>query len=109
MRNGVEGPHISTTMNDEYFVYMMTSNNHHALYIGVTSELERRVWEHRNAEIKGFTCDYHCVHLVFFESYRDVRDALAREKQLKGWRRKKKNRLIAKLNPHWHDLAEEWF
>ena len=79
------------------------------LYIGVTSELEGRVWEHRTGAKPGsFSERYHCGHLVYFEHYRNVRDALAREKQLKGWRREKKNALIATLNPHWDDLAADW-
>jgi putative endonuclease len=67
------------------------------------------VWQHRVADKPGsFSERYHCAHLVYFEHYREVRDAIAREKQLKGWRRKKKEALIATLNPDWDDLAEDW-
>jgi putative endonuclease len=96
-------------MGRTYYVYMMTSNNRRALYIGVTNDLERRVWEHRQAQIKGFTSDYHCVHLVYYESCEDINSVIAREKQLKGWRREKKDRLVESINPHWKDLAADWF
>ena len=95
-------------MSGCYFVYMMASTNQRALYIGVTNDLQRRVWEHRNGEIPGFGSDYHCVHLLYFEEYGDVRAAIEREKQLKGWRREKKNRLVASQNPHWKDIAADW-
>ncbi len=72
--------------------------------------MEVRVWEHRTGGKPGsFSERYHCAHLVYFEQYREIRDAIAREKQLKGWRREKKNALIAKMNPHWDDLAADWF
>ena len=96
-------------MSGDYFVYMVASNQNHALYIGVTNDLQRRIWEHRRGEIKGFTSDYHCLRLVYFERCGDVRSALAREKQLKGWRREKKNHLVESANPHWNDLAADWF
>jgi putative endonuclease len=68
------------------------------------------MWQHRTAGMPGSISErYHCTHLVYFEHYREVRDAIAREKQLKGWRRQKKNTLIATLNPQWDDLAADWF
>jgi putative endonuclease len=75
------------------------------VYIGVTDNLERRISQHRTGEIPGFTQQYHCIYLVYFEQFGNVRAAIAREKQLKGRRREKKNALIAKKNPHWDDLA----
>jgi putative endonuclease len=91
-------------------VYIVTNNTRSVLYIGITSELIVRIWQHRTAGIPGsFSERYHCAHLVYFEHYREVRDAIAREKQLKGWRRQKKNTLIATLNPQWDDLAADWF
>ena len=73
----------------------------------MTNGLLKRVAQHRAGAVAGFTQDYHCIHLVYFEQFRDVRSAIAREKQLKGWRREKKNALIAQKNPHWLDLALE--
>ena len=92
----------------DYWVYMMSNNTRSTVYIGVTNDLLVRIAQHRRGEIAGFTRDYHCVHLVHCEHYRDIRDAIAREKQLKGWRRSKKNALIEETNPRWDDLAAEW-
>lgn len=92
----------------DYWVYMMSNNTRSTVYIGVTNDLLVRISQHRRGEIAGFTRDYHCVHLVHCEHYRDIRDAIAREKQLKGWRRAKKNALIEETNPRWDDLAAEW-
>jgi putative endonuclease len=92
----------------DYWVYMMSNKNRSTLYIGVTNDLLVRVAQHRSGEIAGFTRDYHCVFLVHCEHCRDIRGAIAREKQLKGWRREKKNALIAETNPRWDDLAAEW-
>jgi putative endonuclease len=75
----------------------------------VTSDLLVRVAQHRRGEIPGFTRDYHCVVLVYHSHFRDVRDAIAREKQLKGWRRSKKDQLVEHDNPNWKDLAADWF
>jgi len=88
---------------------MMSNKTRSTLYIGVTNNLLVRVSQHRRREIPGFTRDYHCTNLVYCSHFRDIRDAIAREKQLKGWRRAKKNALIEKENPYWKDLAEEWF
>ena len=92
-----------------YFVYMMQSTSRHALYTGVTSTLVKRVWQHKTGALGGFTTDYKCDRLVYYEIYDRVQRAIAREKQLKGWRREKKESLIAKMNPHWKDLSEGWF
>jgi putative endonuclease len=94
----------------DYWIYFLTDNSRSALYIGVTSDLRLRVSEHRNGSKPGsFSERYHCIHLVYFEHFGDIRDAIAREKQLKGWRREKKNALIATKNPHWDDLAADWY
>jgi putative endonuclease len=99
-----------SSSNNDYWVYIVSNNTRSTLYIGITSELESRLWEHRTGAKPGsFSEQYHCVHLVYVEHYREVRDAIAHEKQLKGWRREKKNALIATLNPHWDDLAADWF
>lgn len=91
--------------NHSYWVYMVSNKTRSTLYIGITDSLERRISQHRAGEIAGFTQQYHCIYLVYFEYFRDVRSAIAREKQLKGWRREKKNALIATKNPLWKDLA----
>jgi putative endonuclease len=100
---------VSSTNND-YWVYIVSNNTRSTLYIGVTSDLRVRIWQHRTGGKPGsFAQRYHCGHLVYQEHYREVRDAIAREKQLKRWRRAKKNALIATLNPSWDDLAVDWF
>lgn len=76
------------------------------LYIGVTNDLIRRVWEHKNGLIEGFTKKYKVKYLVYYEETNDILSAIAREKQLKKWRRKKKIKLIENLNPQWKDLYE---
>ncbi len=98
-------------MRDEfiYYVYMMQSASRRALYIGMTSNLRKRVWQHKNHAHEGFTDDYNCTRLVYWESFDDVANAIDREKQLKRWRREKKLRLIAQKNPRWQDLAADWY
>ncbi len=90
-----------------YFVYIVGSISG-TLYIGLTNNLDRRVLQHKQHEIEGFTKDYDVDRLLFFESYDDVRIAINREKQLKGWRREKKVALIEKINPAWADLTGSW-
>jgi putative endonuclease len=92
-----------------YYVYMMTNRSRIVLYIGVTNSLERRVSQHRNKEIKGFTRMYKVDLLVYYEVYDHPRSAIAREKELKGWRREKKNELVRRLNPKWEDLSKTLF
>ncbi len=87
-----------------YNVYIITNQNNTVLYIGVTNNLERRVYEHKNELIEGFTQKYHLHKLVYNEQYNDVNDAIRREKQLKRWRREKKDNLIKSVNPNWIDL-----
>jgi putative endonuclease len=90
-----------------YYVYIVTNKHHSVLYIGVTSNLEGRIWEHREKLIEGFTKRYQAGKLIFVEDYPDPLSAIAREKQLKGWRREKKVALIEKANPRWNDLFEQ--
>jgi len=90
-----------------YSVYIVASYSG-VLYIGVTSDLPERVWQHKNGVFDGFTKKYKCRRLVFFEKYGHVAQAIRREKQLKGWTRAKKIALIEAMNPRWQDLSENW-
>ena len=87
-----------------YWVYIMGSDNGKVIYIGVTNDLDRRVHEHKAGLIDGFTKRYRCHNLLYFEEYGDIRNAIAREKQLKGWVRNRKEELIATINPERKDL-----
>ena len=78
------------------------------MYIGVTNDLERRIYEHKNKLVDGFTNKYNVDKLVYCEETNDVNAAITREKEIKKWRREKKNNLVDKLNPEWHDLSAEW-
>ena len=91
----------------QYWVYMMSNKSRTVLYIGVTNDLYRRYIEHKNGTIKGFTQKYKCHHLIYFEEYNNIEEAIAREKELKGWRREKKENLINSTNPNKKDLAED--
>ena len=91
----------------QYFVYILTSKSG-TLYTGMTNNLERRIYEHKNKLIDGFTKKYNVDRLVYYEVFGEVRDAIAREKQIKGWVRKKKIELIKSTNPKWLDLSEAW-
>ena len=88
-----------------FFVYMMTNRSRTVLYTGITSSLVRRVWQHQQGEIEGFTKNYNLNRLVYYESYDDPREAIAREKEIKGWTRAKKNALVEARNPRWDDLS----
>jgi putative endonuclease len=92
---------------NEYFVYIVTNKANKVLYIGVTNNLERRMYEHRNKMIDGFTKRYNLTKLVYFEETSDVRSAIEREKQLKNWHRDWKIKLIDNFNPEWKDLSVE--
>ncbi len=125
MRPGATGRHRLTTvagmrcychalhgldalpMPRTYHVYIMASLGG-ALYIGITGNLQRRVQEHKHDLLAGFTRRYRVHRLVYVEGTPDVRDAIAREKQLKGWTRRRKVELIESANPHWNDLAAQW-
>jgi len=96
-------------MSKEYYVYIMT-NKSRTLYTGVTNDLMRRVYEHKNKlDPNSFTSKYNIRFLVYYESTPSVHMAIAREKQIKGWLRAKKIALIDSMNPEWKDLSEEWF
>lgn len=92
-----------------YFVYIMASQKNGTLYIGVTNDLERRIFEHKNDINEGFTKRYGVHTLVYYEESNDIGEAILREKQLKKWYRKWKIELIEGVNPGWRDLAEGWF
>lgn len=91
-----------------YYVYIMT-NGKRTLYTGVTNNLVRRVYEHKQKFAQGFTTKYNINYLAYYEETSDIQTALAREKQLKGWRRSKKIALIEFTNPNWRDLSAEWY
>ena len=91
-----------------YYIYVMT-NKSRTLYTGVTNNLERRVYEHKNKLVAGFASKYNITKLVYYEETNDVNMALAREKQIKGWLRSKKIALIESENPEWKDLSLEWY
>ena len=91
-----------------YCVYIMASRSR-VLYVGVTNDIVRRVDEHKRGLVPSFTSKYHITRLVYFERFADVRDAVAREKEIKGWVRARKIRLIEERNPTWEDLACHWF
>ena len=91
-----------------YFVYILSNWNDSVVYIGVTSNLPKRLYEHRNGLADGFTKKYNVHKLVYFEQTSDVYSALSREKQLKKWSRSKKNLLIEQQNPTWRDLSLDW-
>ena len=91
-----------------YTAYILASRSLN-FYIGVTSNLHKRVWQHKNHTFGGFTADYKIDRLVYFETFDDVRKAILREKQLKGWIRAKKIVLIKSRNPTWLDLSEGWY
>jgi putative endonuclease len=88
-----------------FYVYMMTNRSRVVLYTGITNSQMRRVWQHQNGEIEGFTKTYKVNRLVYYERFNDPRDAIAREKEIKGWRRAKKNALVEAMNPNWADLS----
>ena len=90
-----------------YYVYIMASSSG-TLYIGVTNNLGRRVFEHKKGLVEGFSKKYGCHKLVYYEHYSDIRQAIKREKQLKGWLRIKKQNLIKTMNPSWKDLSEKF-
>jgi putative endonuclease len=91
-----------------YFTYIVASRSR-TLYVGMTSNLQKRIFEHKDGAFGGFSSRYNCNRLVWFEIYDDPQKAINREKQLKGWRREKKIVLIEKANPMWRDLSEGWY
>ena len=91
----------------QYYVYIL-ANRTKTIYTGVTNNLQRRVFEHKHLMTKGFAYKYKLTKLVYYEVGRDIKVAISREKQIKGWLRKKKIALIESVNPEWKDLSEEW-
>jgi len=91
-----------------YYVYILTNWNNRIVYTGVTNNLERRLFEHKNKLLEGFTKKYNLNKLVYYETTSDIHSAIEREKEIKNWRREKKNRLVETSNPEWKDLSMEW-
>jgi putative endonuclease len=96
-------------MDRSSYIYMMGNASRRSLYAGVCAWLEKRVWEHKNGLGGTFTKKYKYDRLVYFEKFSNIEFAIAREKENKGWRRAKKNRLVESLNPDWKDLAAGWY
>ncbi|MBL9219685.1 MAG: GIY-YIG nuclease family protein [Opitutaceae bacterium] len=96
-------------VSGNYYVYIVTNRSNGTLYTGVTNDLKRRVWQHKNKALPGFTAQYGLGVLVCFETFRDIRSAIAREKQIKAGSRAKKLALIERENPQWLDLSADWF
>ena len=94
---------------ERYYVYILSNFTNTTLYIGVTNDLKRRVYEHKNKLIEGFSEKYNVDRLVYFEETTDIKSAIQREKNLKKWNRKWKNELIEKENPEYKDLSEGWY
>jgi putative endonuclease len=92
-----------------YYVYILANHRSTVLYVGVTNDLERRVYVHKQRLVPGFTSRYNVDRLVYFEETTDVASAISREKELKGWRRARKAELVATMNPSWSDLSAEWY
>ena len=95
-------------MNKTYAVYILTNYNETTFYIGVTGNLQKRIWEHKNKVVEGFTKKYNVDKLVYYELTENVESALNREKQLKRWHRQWKINLIKEMNPEFKDLSESW-
>ena len=91
------------------YVYIVTNKKQGTLYIGVTNDLVRRIYEHKNKSVKGFTSRYNLTQLVYYETHEELYEAISREKKLKNWHRDWKIKLIERLNPQWNDLTDEIF
>lgn len=92
-----------------YYVYLLTNWNNSVLYTGMTNDLRIRIYQHKHKLIEGFCSKYNVNKLVYFQKTNDVRKAIAREKQIKRWRREKKNLLVEQMNPAWLDLSIGWY
>ena len=90
-----------------YYIYILTNNNNTVLYTGVTNNIVRRGYEHKDKLVKGFTSKYNVDKLVYFDSTNEAIVAIEREKQIKGWTKKKKIKLISSINPNWNDLYKD--
>ena len=93
----------------KYYVYILASKRNGTIYIGMTNDLERRVYEHKTGIVKGFTQKYDVSMLVYFEEFQQVEQAIERENNMKKWKRNWKLKLIEEDNPNWHDLAKYWY
>ncbi|BEQ13030.1 GIY-YIG nuclease family protein [Desulfoferula mesophila] len=96
-------------MHRQYYVYIVTNQGNEVLYTGVTNDLARRIWEHKNGTAEGLTSRYNAGRLVYYEVFDDPQSAIAREKQLKSGSRKNKEKLVEGMNPGWQDLSEDMF
>ncbi|MEA1958514.1 MAG: GIY-YIG nuclease family protein [Chloroflexota bacterium] len=94
-------------MKRQYYIYMMTNKNNSVLYTGVTNDLKRKAYEHKQKFVEGFTKKYNVTRLVYYEICDDAESAIFKEKQIKGWPRKKKDDLVNSMNPEWRDLYED--
>jgi len=109
-RTGIKNARILVDVKrHEYAVYILTNKSNTVFYVGVTSDLTGRVYEHKHMVNDGFTAKYKCNRLVYYEEYQWIQDAIAREKQLKAGSRQKKIDLIVAENPSWADLSESWY
>ena len=95
-------------MIHQYFVYIITNKKDGVLYIGVTNDIERRIFEHKNKLVKGFTSKHNLDKLIYFEKFQYLDDAIKREKNMKKWKREWKIKLIIENNPNWEDLSKDW-
>lgn len=93
----------------DYYVYFLTNKTNEVLYVGFTNNIERRLAEHTESKTNGFSHKYRTFKLVYVEVFSNPNDAIAREKQIKNWRRSKKNFLIKQQNPEWLDLSQQWY
>ena len=94
--------------NHQYYIYILT-NKSGTIYVGVTNNIKRRIYQHKNKLVEGFTKKYNIDILLYYEPFSDVYSAIAREKMIKGWVRKKKIELINTINPDWIDLSSDWY
>ena len=94
-------------MEKTYYTYILANKSRSSLYIGITSDVIKRIWQHKNGEADGFTKKYQIKDLVFYEVHQSPQDAIRREKQLKNWHREWKDNLIKETNPQWQDLYDE--
>ncbi|MDO6675144.1 GIY-YIG nuclease family protein [Tenacibaculum sp. 1B UA] len=95
--------------NHQYYIYIITNKKDGVLYIGVTNNLERRIFEHKNKLVKGFSSKYNLDKLIYFEEHQFIKEAIKREKNMKKWKRAWKINLVIKENPNWDDLAKNWY
>ncbi len=94
-------------MPQKGYLYILASHRNGTLYVGVTSDLVKRIWEHKQKLVDGFTKKYEVTNLVYFETFGEIGEAIIRERQIKEWRRKWKTELIQSINPYWRDLYED--